>query len=131
MIRASNGSSTTLVRSVGYHQDDLHFYLVGQSILLMKHSVNCSNLDVDISFYSSLLDKKCSQTLDANEEFTEIINNRLKEYTGTRKNVHYVDRNDVLFAYMSDTQMFTTYYNIRINGETVFIDDKRYTNLGS
>ena len=97
----------------------------------MKHSVNCSNLDVDISFYSSLLDKKCSQTLDSNEEFTEIINNRLKEYTGNRKNVHYVDRNDVLFAYMSDTQMFTTYYNIRINGETVFIDDKRYTNLGS
>ena len=107
MIRASNGSSTTLVRSVGYHQDDLHFYLVGQSILLKKHSVNCSNLDVDMSFYSSLLDKKCSQTLDANEEFTEIINNRLKEYTGTRKNVHYVDRNDVLFAYMSDTQKFS------------------------
>lgn len=111
------------------HHSDLHFYIVGQSIVLQKQAVNCSKLDVNRLFYSAFFDeKKCYQSFDANEEFTEIINQRLKEYAGTRENAHFVDRNEGLFAFMSGKHKV---YNIRVNGEPVYIDDNHYTYLGS
>ena len=103
---------------------NLHFYIIGQGIILKKDVVNCSTVNIQDLFFKGIINEEnCIKTTDSNELYNRIINEALIEYANNNDNVTFIDRDKPL-------RTEDGLYEVRIQDKPIFTDDNHLTIFG-
>lgn len=104
---------------------DLHFYIVGQGIITSDNIVRCLKVDLSNSFFNKFIsNNKCKKTKNVLGYKFDLTNNTLKQYSLSRNNVTFIDRNVPLFLSNGE---YRTYDD---NGLPLYYDNNHLTSSG-